>query len=274
MPFKDLLVTIDATREGRERLAVAVDLAQRGGAHLVGVYRSVPLEPTLASDLAGLGRSGGPAASHEGAMAETMEQRFHDDLASLGLAGTWLAPGDHALDDAVLHTRAVDLAIVGLGDPDRLEENPQGFAPDDLILAAGRPVLGIPIANVPERIGRNILVAWDGSRPASRAMNDALPLLAGAESVTVLVIGTDAWASQQAEMATAHLRRHGVAATASRPPGRDLDPGDQILAHCEHIHADLVVAGAYGHSRLSQAILGGVSRTLLRQMMVPVLMSH
>jgi nucleotide-binding universal stress UspA family protein len=274
MPFKDLLVTVDASREGRQRLALAIELAQRSGAHIVGCYRALVLEPSAASDLAETGRGGLPSISHEGAMADSMEQRFHDDLASFDLAGTWLATGERVLDDLVERTRTTDLAIVGLGDPDRLEENPQGFQPEDLILAAGRPVLGIPVANVPERLGRNVLVAWDGSRAASRAMNDALPLLETAESVTVLAIGADEAARRQAEAATAHLRRHGVAASASRTPGGDLKIGDLILAHCEHVHADLVVAGAYGHSRLSQAILGGVSRTLLRQMMVPVLMSH
>ncbi len=272
MPFKDLLVTIDASREGRQRQAVAIELAQRSGAHVVGCYRAVLLEPSAASDLAESGRAGLPSISHEGEMAESMEQRFRDDLARFDLAGTWLAGA--ALDEIVERTRAVDLAIVGLGDPDRLEANPQGFQPEDIILAAGRPVLGIPIANVPPKLGSNVLVAWDGSRAAGRAMNDALPLLAGADAVTVLAIGPEEPARRQAEAATAHLRRHGVAATASRTPGGDLETGDQILAHCEHVHADLVVAGAYGHSRLSEAILGGASRTLLRQMMVPVLMSH
>jgi len=272
--LKDLLVTIDASREGRQRLAVAVELAQRGSAHLTGCYRALVLEPTAASDLAETGRTGLPGVSHEGTLAETMEQRFHDDLARFDLQGTWLATGERPLDDVVGRTRTADLAIVGLGDPDRVEDNPQGFRPEELILAAGRPVLGIPIANVPERLGRSALVAWDGSRAASRAMNDALPLLATAERVTVLSIGAEDRALAMAEAAAAHLSRHGLPADASRTADDDLGIGDLILAHADHINADLVVAGAYGHSRMSHAILGGVSRTLLRQMMVPVLMSH
>jgi len=272
--FKDLLVTIDASREGRQRLAVAVELAQRGGAHLIGCYRAISLEPTAASDLAEEWRAGLPAVSHEGTLAESMEQRFYDDLARLDLHGTWLATGERPLDDVVGFTRTADLAIVGLGDPDRVEDNPQGFQPEDLILAAGRPVLGIPTANVPKRLGSTVLVAWEGSRAASRAMNDALPLLAAAERVTVLSIGAEDRALPMAEAAAAHLRRHGAPAEASRAADDDLGIGDVILAHADRLNADLVVAGAYGHSRMSHAILGGVSRTLLRQMMVPVLMSH
>src|SRR5690349_4384258 len=97
--FKDLLVTIDASRDGRQRLAVAVALAERGGAHLTGCYRAIALEPTAASDLAETGRPGLPGVSHEGTLAETMEQRFHDDLARFNLSGTWLATGERPLDD-------------------------------------------------------------------------------------------------------------------------------------------------------------------------------
>ena len=272
--FKDLLVTVDASREGRERLAVAVELAQRSDAHLTGCYRALALEPTAATDLAETGRVGLPGMSHEGTLAETMEQHFRDDLARFDLKGDWLGIGERPLDDVVGRTRTADLAIVGLGDPDRVEDNPQGFRPEDLILAAGRPVLGIPTANVPERLGSNMLVAWDGSRAACRAMNDALPLLALAKRVTVLSIGAEDRALPMAEAAAAHLRRHGVPAEASRAADDDLGIGDLILAHADRLNADLVVAGAYGHARMSHAILGGVSRTLLRQMMVPVLMSH
>lgn len=266
--LKDLLVTIDASRDGRQRLAVAVELAQRSGAHLTGCYRAIALEPTAASDLAETGRS------HDGTLAESMEQRFHDDLARFDLSGAWLATGERPLDDVVGRTRTADLAIVGLGDPDRVEDNPQGFHPEELILAAGRPVLGIPIANVPERLGSTVLIAWEGSRAASRAMNDALPLLVSARRVTVLSIGAEDRALPMAEAATAHLRRHGVPAEASHAADDDLGIGEVILAHADRLNVDLVVAGAYGHSRMSHAILGGVSRTLLRQMMVPVLMSH
>src|SRR5882672_8708021 len=125
--FKDLLVTIDASREGRQRLAVAVELAQRSGAHLTGCYRALALEPTAASDLTETGRAGPPEVSHEGTLAETMEQRFRDDLARFDLQGDWLGTGERALDDVVGRTRTADLAIVGLGDPDRLDDNPQGF---------------------------------------------------------------------------------------------------------------------------------------------------
>jgi nucleotide-binding universal stress UspA family protein len=178
------------------------------------------------------------------------------------------------VDDIACEIRSADLAVLGLGNPDSSVPDAQGFRPDDVIVACGRPVLGIPIANLPQEIGRNVLLAWDGSRGASRAMNDALPLLADAASVTVLSVEPDEPARRSAQSAAAHLRRHGVAAEAREIASAGMAIGDVVLAYCEHLRADLVVAGAFGHSRLRESVVGGVSRTLLHQMMVPVLMSH
>ena len=277
MGFKDLVVSIDSSREGRERMALAIQLARRAGAHLLGYYVSPTVGEYVASPGPKLvdeeGREIHSGASL-GEVAEAIEQAFEDALKAHGLKGVWLMSGERVVEDIVEHIRAADLAILGLGDPDRATANPQGFHPEDIILSCGRPILGVPIANLPERVGANILVAWDGSREASRAMNDALPLLVEAESVTVLSVAGNDHAARLAESAATHLRRHGAPATASVTPTGDLGIGELILAHSEHIRADLVVAGGYGHSRLSEAILGGVSLTLLRQMMVPVFMSH
>jgi len=105
-------------------------------------------------------------------------------------------------------------------------------------------------------------------------MNDALPLIAGARSVTVLSVDPSEVMWESARAAAAHLNRHGVSASPHKIPGAGTGIGEVILAHCDYLNADLVVAGAYGHSRLREAAIGGVSRTLLRQMIVPVLMSH
>jgi len=182
--------------------------------------------------------------------------------------------GDNLVQDIVAHIRAVDLAIIGLGDPDRRDSDPQGFRPEEVILACGRPVLGVPIANVPAEGGRNVLVAWDGSRGATRAMHDALPLLKGADSVTLVAIDPPALDPVPVKAAAEHLRWHGIEAIEKTVSSGGLAVGEAVLAECDYLHSDLVAAGAYGHSRLSESILGGVSRTLLRQMMVPVLMSH
>lgn len=178
------------------------------------------------------------------------------------------------MKDIIAHIRTRDLAIIGLGDPGRVDPDPQGFRPEEVILACGRPALGIPIANVPAGIGRNIVVAWDGSRGAARALHDALPLLKRADTIALVAVDPPELDPAPAQSAARHLRRHGIEASERILSGGGLTIGEAILAECDYLHSDLVVAGAYGHSRRSESILGGVSRTLLRQMMVPVLMSH
>jgi nucleotide-binding universal stress UspA family protein len=265
MPIKDLVVSIDPSRPGQQRLELAFRLARRFTAHLVGYY----VAPTV-GEYATAGRTTTAAED----VADSMEQQFEQDLKRYGLEGRWLLSGEPVVEDIVGEIRTADLAVLGLGNPDPSVSDAQGFRPDDVIVACGRPVLALPIANLPPEIGRNVLLAWDGSRGAGRAMNDALPLLADGASVTVVSVEPDEPARQSAQSAAAHLRRHGVAAEAREIARAGMAIGDVVLAYCEHLRADLVVAGAFGHSRLRESIVGGVSRTLLHQMMVPVLMSH
>jgi nucleotide-binding universal stress UspA family protein len=280
MEYKDLLVIIDASHEGRRRTDFAVRLARQHNAHLLGYYVS----PTV-GDYVALPTSGRIGSSESGPgglghvvqaadLAETVQMQFEANLNANGLHGTWILSGDNIVEDIVSHIRTVDLAFIGLGDPDRLESNPQGFHPEEVILACGRPVLGLPIANLPEEVGRNVLIGWDGSRGATRAMHDALPMLKAAESVTLLAVDPAELSPASVENAVRHLRRHGIEANKKAISSGGMAVGDAVLAECDYLHADLVVAGAYGHSRLTESVLGGVSRTLLRQMMVPVLMSH
>jgi len=277
--YKDLLVSIDPSIEGRQRARFAMRLAGRHGASLIGYYAAPTVGQYLAAALSeDASRKAGRGAARPAVQAvdaaDAMAEQFEDELKRRHLDGTWLLSGEDPAQDIARRARTADLCILGLGNPDPGVPDPQGFRPDEVILSCGRPVLGLPVANLPDEVGRQVLVAWDGSREASRALNDALPLILGAKSVTVLSVDPDEamWESTQA--AAGHLRRHGVAATPHKIPGAGMGIGDVILAHCDYLDADLVVAGAYGHSRLREAALGGVSRTLLRQMMVPVLMSH
>src|SRR3954451_22443648 len=215
-----------------------------------------------------------------------MESLFGEACRAQRVAGDWLLDRGPIVDDLIRRIRTVGLAIVGLGDPDGVAPDPQGFRPDDIVLGCGRPVLGVPIANLPERVGRTVLVAWGGSGrarrgveaapPASGPLTDPLPFLAEAEAVTVLSVDPDEGLSWSLDAAVAHLKRHGVAAAAERS-GDVLGSGDiavAILNEADYRHADLLVAGAYGHSPLGETLFGGVSRGLLHQMMVPVLVSH
>ncbi len=149
---------------------------------------------------------------------------------------------------------------------------------EDVLLTAGRPVLAIPFAGEFPVIGKNVLIAWTNSREAARALHDALPLIDPAATVTVLSV-QDARAAEGEPTPTAaaaeHLARHGLKSVAARTVNDGSLPDHQaILSYAADIGADLLIAGCYGHSRARELMLGGVTRGLLPQMTIPVLMSH
>jgi nucleotide-binding universal stress UspA family protein len=139
-------------------------------------------------------------------------------------------------------------------------------------------VLIIPYVGAINALARTVLVGWKSSREAARAVNDALPLLREAESVTVLAINPREGIGGDGDVPAAdialHLARHGVKAAAAHTVATDISEGDALLNHAEEIGADLIVAGGYGHSRLTQYAFGGVTRTLLATMTAPLFLSH
>ena len=143
-------------------------------------------------------------------------------------------------------------------------------------MTSGRPILVIPYIGRFATVGSRILVGWNNSREATRAVNDAMPLLAKAISVTVLEASARNSATDDATGAdiTRHLTRHGINAEITRTVTSSISTPDLLLNHAADMSADLLVVGGYGHSRLRELVLGGVTRELLRHMTLPVLMSH
>jgi nucleotide-binding universal stress UspA family protein len=149
---------------------------------------------------------------------------------------------------------------------------------ENLLIYSGRPVLVVPYIGTGERIGRTVTVAWDAGREAARAVADAMPLLERAEKVHVLVVdprpSADGHGEEPGADLALHLARHGVKAEVNRTEANDIGTGDVILSWLSDADSDLLVMGAYAHSRLRELVLGGVTRRILDGMTVPVLMSH
>lgn len=145
----------------------------------------------------------------------------------------------------------------------------------DVVFAAGRPVLLLPDGTGPGA-WRRILIGWDGGRTAARALADSLPFCREAGEVRLVTVTGEKPIAQPAgiEAARGHLIRHGIAAEAGEIPAEGADAGTALLRHAGEIGADLVVAGAFGHSRLREFILGGATRSLIAAPKVPVLLSH
>ena len=207
--------------------------------------------------------------------AETVEQRFKSELHSSGIEGEWHLFDTGEQSELIELAKAVDLTITGQVSPDG---GPPAFRPEDIAVGTARPVLVIPYAGSFETIGKRALIAWDGSREAVRALNDALPLLHGAEAVTIIFVGR-----REAELdpqrlsldrVLRHLRRHGIAAQLEESVQGGISVSDILLSRAMDLGADLIVTGLYHHSQLREALIGGVSHDLLDHMTVPVLMSH
>ena len=277
MTYKTILVHLDPRARGSEHLGLAFQLAAKFGAHLVGLYAPGPARiPSYALAEAG------PALrqvveQHRAEDARRTEKQFRDAAAKQGDARTeWrVAEGDTAAA-LRLHARYADLVVAPQAEPG--DDPETRMLPHDVVLSAGRPVLFVPYAGRFADTGKRVLVAWDGGREAARAVSDALPLLARAESVEVSVFDPERAARRHGEQPGAdiglYLSRHGVKVTVHKQSGAGYDVGAQILSRAADAAADLIVMGGYGHARVRELVLGGVTRTILESMTVPVLMSH
>ncbi|MCX5494424.1 universal stress protein [Kaistia dalseonensis] len=257
MSIKDIIVSVDLSDTGRERMLFAMDIAQSHGAFVTAFYTS----PTV---------SAGEGAPDE--IAQAVEAAFDLQLRTRELAGAWMLSDEPVADDLITQIRHVDLAILGLGSPDNDDRNPQGFRIADVVRSCGRPILAVPISRLSSSRFSRVLVAWDGSREATRALHDAIPLLRGAETIQIASIGSVERA--QPELIVQHLARHGLTAVMDTTPPYEFEIGAELLQRAAMDEVDLVVAGAYGHSKFGESLFGGASDTLLHQMLVPVLLSH
>jgi nucleotide-binding universal stress UspA family protein len=175
------------------------------------------------------------------------------------------------------HARASDLLVASQSDPNWELSGLFDF-PERLVLESGRPLLIVPYAGAYGVIGKRITIAWSGKRESVRAAFDALPLLKGAEAVTLLCVAGDAGAVEPGEIAgteiAAALARHGIKVTVQRSVADEIGVADDILSRVADSGTDLLVMGGYGYSRLREMVFGGVTQHIFGHMTVPTLMSH
>jgi nucleotide-binding universal stress UspA family protein len=276
MPYKTFLVHVDNGKYCPARLDMAIHLARRFDAHLVGLHALTAVRlPAYAIAEAGatLIEAQKSVAREQASRAESL---FKKAIAGAGLNSTeWRVSSDDAVDAVTLHARYADVVV--LGQP--RERDGSGVESDfaeRVVLSAGRPVLMVPYAGKFEGVGKRILVAWNTGREATRAVTDAIPMLREAEQVHVVVFnpeGTAHGAVPGADIGL-YLARHSVPVEVSYHRADDIDVGNQLLSRVADLGIDLIVMGAYGHSRLRELVMGGATRTILESMTAPVLMSH
>ena len=278
MPLKDLLVHVDYTRQSAARLDAAIALAADHDAHLVGVY--VLTHPHIPNFIRAQIPDEFVRAQAEAivAYAEGAREHFEDAVRRSGVKGEWRMVEGQPEPVLALHGRYCDLCVLGQRERHGEELGVDSDMPDRLILSVGRPVLVIPRGDNHSVIGERVMVAWDASRLATRAVNDALPLLRRAKSVHVLAVHSRHTSDPQGQIPCAdiclHLARHGVTSEAQHANAEDTKIGDVLLSRAADQDIDLLVMGAYGHTRWRELVLGGATRHLLGHMTAPVLMCH
>jgi nucleotide-binding universal stress UspA family protein len=272
MPYRTILVHVNDQRRAEALLEPAIELASKYNAHLIGinVYTSLPL-PQL--QLGARGRPGG--TEREVAELAATFARITDRQP---FVAEWRAVKvDHAdfAPVVVEHALVADLIVASQSDPDWPLSTLLDF-PERLALECGRPVLVVPYVGRYPRVGRNVVIAWKPEREAARAVFDALPFLQGAEKVHILEVKDRGDAEELVSdiALAAALARHGIKPSVRTSIAADISVGDEILSRLADLEADLLIMGAYGHSRMREMIFGGVTRHLARHMTVPTLLSH
>ncbi len=278
MPYKTILVHVDNGARAPVRIDVAGRLARRFDAHLIGLHALTVINlPGYARVVmeggAGLEEFQAKAAAEA---ARQAEQVFTRGVSAAGVSKSeWRASRGDAAAVAPVHARYADLVVIGQPNAADAGGAEPEFA-ERLVLAAGRPVVVIPYAGDFTEIGRRVLVAWNASREATRALTDAIPMLREAKEVHVIAfnpVGAPHGEVPGADIGL-YLARHGIKVNVSQQTAADIDVGNQLLSRAADLDIDLIVMGAYGHSRLKELVLGGVTRTIFASMTVPVLMSH
>lgn len=256
-------------------LDAAIPLAERHRATLIGVH-VLPAVVVYAD--ATVSMSTEFIVAQQDAFQEdahAVEAAFRSRVAAAGIAHEWNASDtgeEPTMRAAATACNAADL-IVATQYHDSIPAA-SGYSPDELVLGAGRPVLVVPIEGEIAPVGGRVLVAWNGSREAARAVFDCLSLLQPGAEMRILVVDNPRGNATLAAIARA-LTRHGVEPipmSVSKSEGRS--SADEILHHAAEFRADLLTLGCYGHSRLRETVFGGATTRILREMKLPVLMAH
>jgi nucleotide-binding universal stress UspA family protein len=257
--YKEILVYLDPFSDTDNRLELAIALAASHGARLIGVDAS--------SD-----------AAYEGAWRDRalgLEEMFESAIGRAGLKGLYRSADQWTKGPAHSYAHYADLIIAPQPEFEA-KDLIVGGIPEDVLVSAGVPLLLLPYGWKSRTAMENIVIAWKSSREATRAVHDAMPLLTRAKKVTAFTFApeNDIF-GKEPDLLVAHLREHGVAAEASSwPDTGEITASDALFACLETQEADLIVAGAYGHSRFMEELFGGVSRDLVRQPSLPILLSH
>ena len=269
--YASVMVGLDLGPDAVARVKLAAGLVDRFGARMIGVAGRQPIQAVVGE----AGFATGVIIEQDQQFAseelQEVETTFRNAVGSrnrVSVRSGVERPGAFLLGQA----RAADLIVVGRQGRDDHSDWRFAVDPGDIVLQAGRPVLVTP-PRIDSLSARRIVVAWKDTREARRAVWDALPLLREAEEVIVIAVGESAREAGALDVQE-HLDQHGVKGKMLLHADRDMPVADELIRLAEENGADLIVSGAYGHSRTREWILGGVTRELLDHAPVCCLVAH
>jgi nucleotide-binding universal stress UspA family protein len=275
--IKDIVVNLGVAQADAAAADYAVSVASALNAHLAGIaFIYDPIIPMSGAGYIPAEVIETQQADNEAA-AKAAIDRFSEAVRREALSAeplTLTASLAGAGDQFARIARRFDLAIVGQAEPETstIDE----IIAETTLFESGRPMIMVPyIQKTPLKLD-NVLVCWDGSRQAARAIGDAMPLLAKAGRVEIVIVTNERGKQDEIEGVDIgeHLARHNLKVEVNRITGGGIDVADVLLSHAADNGADFMVMGGYGHSRLREFVLGGVTHSIFRSMTVPVLMAH
>ncbi len=282
MSYKTVLVHVDKDKHASERIEFAAKIAMSEEAHLIGAA------PTGVSRFIYQSRyvyEGGGMTTHLESHIEELRKEAKDALATfeetakkIGVRSYEARPVDDESGGGIsLQARYSDLVVIGQTNLEEKSATTLPDFPEFVIMNSGRPVLIVPYVGHYKTVAKRVLIAWDASTSATRAVTSSIPLLKRADNVDVVVFNPDSRGDAHGEQPGAdiglYLARHGVKVNVVRQK-TDIDVGNALLSIATDLGSDMIVMGGYGHSRFREILLGGVTRTLLQSMTVPIFMSH
>ncbi|MBU2533862.1 MAG: universal stress protein [Alphaproteobacteria bacterium] len=281
MSFKTILVLLDEAKDSSARLDVACGLAEAHGAHLNALAMSQQFSTYMAAGIDAAAATVDVGQIEESRQqAQSIAKAAKTQIDTRGVLGEarWTSHEAFGLREwAGVQGRHADLTLVGQP-ADEYAPELREAALEGALISSGRPVLMIPVNWDKPISTKSVVVAWDGSREAARALGDAVPFLDQAASVTVVVVdpkpGYEGLGPDPgADIATV-IARHCSNVELDRIPSSGAGIAGALLARATSAAADLIVMGGYGHSIIRESLFGGVSSEMINKSTIPLLLSH
>lgn len=282
MSYKTILVCLSNKEEAERLIPVAAMVCRQFNAHLVGIHvvQTMEIHPSLSMQITAIAITELHAIQEQ--QAKEVKEVFEKLTNAEEFVSEWKQiettnseSGDRIAEQAC----SADLVIMAQADPEHGAHSGQAIVQRQVIERSGRPTLIIPQYGNFEHIGKRVLIGWSGTNQCTRAVHDALPFCQQSSETRIFwVSGDDKYANARIERSgheiAVALDRHGVKASVAHHPRTDIPIGDELLNEAADAGADLIIAGAYGHSRLYDFVIGATTSHLLKFMTVPVLLAN